>query len=128
MPMLEGFDEWFGYLVEALLVRDADAGGWTESPLAEHAGRVAGLLHDLGDGDVLKPQRNFGPPIAANPAVAGMHAGHQRAAGRSAYGASGISLREAQALLRDGVDVWRVNGFLAVTAEIGIAQIVRQYE
>jgi hypothetical protein len=53
---------------------------------------------------------------------------HQTGARWCTNGAAGIELRESHAFSGEAIDVWRVNLFLAVTAEIAITQIVGEDE
>lgn len=60
--------------------------------------------------------------------MAGMLAGHQRAARRRAYGIAGIMAGEAYAFGGHAVQARRLDLLLAETAQIAVSQIVGQDE
>src|SRR5690348_13050854 len=60
--------------------------------------------------------------------MAGVQPGHQHAPGRRADRVSGIELREAHALSRQAIDVWRLDSFLPVIADVAISEIVGEDE
>lgn len=83
--------EALGEHVGGVLGVSGDAG------FADHGGAVAGVFEQAGDGGVggIRPEGELA--IAADGAVAGVEAGHERAAGWRADGGTGIVVGETQA-------------------------------
>jgi len=67
-------------------------------------------------------------PIVANEGVAGVLAGHEHTAGRSADGVTAIVLGQTHALRRHAVEVRGLDDFLPVATEITRAKIVSEDE
>src|SRR5439155_15054795 len=114
------------------LVRDAGRTLLAETPLADECGRVPGVLQDLGDRPVLRPE-GYVPSlrpaaVPADPAVPGVQPGHEGAPRRGADRAAGVALGKADALARQPVDVWRLDLRLPVAAEVAVPEVVGQDE
>ena len=102
---------------------------FAEAPLAEEAGRVAGGLQDLGDGDVFVAKRlGRSPGVAANMRMPRVLPGHQDAAGRRAHRRPGVEVGEANPLRGHPVQTRRPDDLLPVGAEVSVPQVVGEDE
>ena len=117
-------------LVEAHLCGIGHRAGITQAPLAEASGGIALLLQHRRHGERAFGHRHlaFGihALVAANEGMPRMQTGHQRASRRSRHSSSGISLREAQALLLQSVEVGGLNQFLSIRLDVADAKVVGQ--
>ena len=118
--------------VEALVDRVALRAGKAESPFAERAGAVAVAAQQLGDrllrlGDGPLAFR-FHFAVVAYEGVPGMFAGDEHAARRRADGVAAVVAREAHALRGQAVEVWRLDFFLPVAAQLRVAEVVGEDE
>ena len=118
-------------VVERVMLRQV-VGPDAEVPLADDAGGVAGRLKRFGEGDLGGRQATGGNGAQDAELVVG-HAGadrvatgHERgAAGRADFG-GGVELREAQAFGGHAIQVRRLDGRVAVAAEIPVTEVVGQ--
>ena len=113
-------------MIEALLVRAAGmAGPSNESPLADHAGLVAGLLQQHRDRYI----PGFQPAaVAGDRGVPHVLAGHQRAARWRADVVSGVVAGVADPLARQLVEARCLDLLLAVAAKVSVAEVVSEDE
>jgi hypothetical protein len=118
--------------IEALLERHAVGAGSAEAPFAETAGGVARGFEKFrerdgvgGDGELAL---GFQLAVVADEGVAGMFAGHEHAARRSADVVPRVVMRELQALGGEAVEVRRADEFLAEGADVAVAEIVGEDE
>ncbi|OHB72155.1 MAG: hypothetical protein A2V70_20800 [Planctomycetes bacterium RBG_13_63_9] len=109
-----------------MAVGDAGRVGLAQTPFADDARGVAGLLEQLGHGHVLRPQRH--PGVAADQRVTGVQPRHQAASRGRTDRAAGIAVRKPHTLLGHAIEVRRPDHLLAVAAEVAIAEIVGQDE
>jgi hypothetical protein len=110
-------------VLEALKIGPPAVVGKPEAPLSDHGRRIAGVLQELRDGDVLRPERDL--RVAADVRVAHVVAGHQGAPGRRADGAPGIVLGEPHPFGGHLVEARGLELLLAVAAQVAPAQVVR---
>ena len=118
--------------VEAALGRQPCGFGVTEVPFADHAGRVAGALEELGEGDFGFRQVEivFGTALAVggwvfrHAAAERIAARHQRRARGSAIRRGAIELGETCTRRGETVNVGGLESWMAVTAEITVTEIV----
>ena len=131
-------------IVKAHLARRGLASRISQAPLAHHRGRVTGLLHHLGKGrgtgehrllafqrivqeDGVPAQalrRNQPLVVGADLAVAHVLARHDAAARRGRQRGGRIHIGKHNTLRSQGIDVGGFNLFLAIAAQVAIAQIV----
>ena len=103
-----------------------------EAPLADEPGGIAGLIHEVGDGEGVGGHGRlaFGLDflVAADRGVAVVLARHERASRRRADRRAGVGLGEPHALGREPVDVRRLDELLPETAEVAVAEVIREDE
>ena len=114
-------------VIEALLIRVARAVGgvWSESPLADHPGRVPAGPHHLGHGHVIGCESGRRVEIGPDRRVTHVLAGQQRRPRRRAD-AVGVRLGEAHTLRSEVVDHRRLDHLLAIASELTPSQVVEQ--
>ena len=115
-------------LIEATQIRNAASPRTTEAPLAEKGGAVACLFQQFRQSGFLRIQTRLRLHIPAHRGVAGVFSCHQAAAGWRANGGTGIGLREADTARSQLVYVGSADLFLAVTAQVAIAEVVGKNE
>ena len=99
--------------VEAHLSRIGNRAGITQAPLAETSGGIALLLQHRRHGECAFGHRHLSfwihSLVTTNEGMTRMQTGHQRATRRCRHSSSGVSLREAQALLLQSVEIRGLN-------------------
>ena len=100
-------------------------------PLADHAGRIAGAVQDLGQGhftgrqcDRVGHRAGFGIGIGRQAAAERVAPGQEGSAGRCAKRHRRVELRHPHAFRRHPVEVRGLEPGVTVTAEIAKAEIV----
>ena len=101
-----------------------------EMPLAAMAGRVARALEQSRQRDLARAQvRDTALGDPGVDAVSKRRAPReQRRARRTADGAGGVTLRQPHALLRERVEVRRLDDRMAVAREVAVAEVVGEEE
>jgi len=111
----------------------------SEVPLADARGRVAGGFELFGQGDLLEGQEllpigdlqfGLGAAVAGDPVrevqAGGIFAGQQGGPGGGADRAGLVTVREADAILGQLVDVRRLVELASIAGEIGLSHVVDQ--
>src|SRR5258708_38958798 len=115
-------------IVEAAQVRHAAGRDAAQPPLPIHRRFVAGAFQKLRKCEFAGLQAEFRSSVAANGGVPGVAAGHERAARGRAYRGSCVSLRKANSLTCQRVDVRSPDALLAVATQVAVTQIVGEDE
>jgi len=110
-----------------------------EVPLADARGRVAGGFELFGQGDLLEGQEllpvgdlqpGLGSLVSGDPVgqveAGGVFAGQQGGPGGRADRASRVTVREADAVLGELVDMGRLVELAAVAGEVGLPHVIHE--
>ena len=110
-------------VIEALSV-GTSRGGRAEMPLANLGGGIAGVLEQLGERHLRRPQTHAGAGVVEQAGAAGIAAGQKRRARGRTDSGGGVELRKAHPGLRQRVHVRRMQIGGAIAAEVYAALIV----
>ena len=98
-----------------------------EVPLADHHGRVAPGLRQLGQGD-LRGVEADAAPREKHPghAHAGAVAAREQAGARHRADGGGVEMREAHPFLRETVQAWRAQGLVTEGPDVRVAHVIHE--